>query len=98
VTPWWLCLAHHPQNGDTSGVADCLFACLTVTPVVLHCLFCTGGDRGGVADLINTIKSSKIPIICICNDKYSQVCSAGEALQMCQALEVVVMVCKHLLF
>jgi hypothetical protein len=32
-----------------------------------------GGDRGGVADLIATIKSSKIPIICICNDKYSQV-------------------------
>jgi replication factor C subunit 1 len=30
------------------------------------------GDRGGVADLINTIKMSKIPIICICNDKYVQ--------------------------
>lgn len=25
-----------------------------------------------MADLINTIKMSKIPIICICNDKYSQ--------------------------
>eukprot|EP00775_Hariotina_reticulata_P011005 gene11005-11159_t len=32
----------------------------------------SAGDRGGVADLINTIKMSKIPIICICNDKYSQ--------------------------
>ena len=32
----------------------------------------SGGDRGGVADLIQTIKNSKVPIICICNDKYSQ--------------------------
>lgn len=32
----------------------------------------SGGDRGGVADLISSIKSSHIPIICICNDKYSQ--------------------------
>jgi hypothetical protein len=31
-----------------------------------------GGDRGGVADLITTIKLSKVPIICICNDKYHQ--------------------------
>jgi hypothetical protein len=30
------------------------------------------GDRGGVQDLITTIKLSKIPIICICNDKYAQ--------------------------
>lgn len=32
----------------------------------------TAGDRGGVADLINTIKTTKIPIITICNDKYCQ--------------------------
>ncbi|KAG9156053.1 hypothetical protein Leryth_012117 [Lithospermum erythrorhizon] len=32
----------------------------------------SGGDRGGVADLIASIKISKIPIICICNDRYSQ--------------------------
>ena len=32
----------------------------------------SGGDRGGVADLIQTIKHSRIPVICICNDKYSQ--------------------------
>ncbi|XP_019197822.1 PREDICTED: replication factor C subunit 1 isoform X2 [Ipomoea nil] len=32
----------------------------------------SGGDRGGVADLIASIKASKIPIICICNDRYSQ--------------------------
>ena len=31
----------------------------------------SAGDRGGVADLIKTIGMSKIPIICICNDKYS---------------------------
>ncbi|KAG2453593.1 hypothetical protein HYH02_001811 [Chlamydomonas schloesseri] len=32
----------------------------------------SGGDRGGIQDLIDTIKRSKIPIICICNDKYNQ--------------------------
>lgn len=32
----------------------------------------SAGDRGGVADLILSIKMSKIPIICICNDRYSQ--------------------------
>ncbi|WCJ24375.1 Replication factor C subunit 1 [Euphorbia peplus] len=32
----------------------------------------SAGDRGGVADLIDSIKKSKIPIICICNDRYSQ--------------------------
>jgi replication factor C subunit 1 len=32
----------------------------------------SGGDRGGVQELITCIKLSKIPIICICNDKYNQ--------------------------
>lgn len=32
----------------------------------------SGGDRGGVQELIACIKISKIPIICICNDKYNQ--------------------------
>jgi len=32
----------------------------------------SAGDRGGVADLILTIKNSRVPIVCICNDKYSQ--------------------------
>ena len=31
-----------------------------------------GSDRGGIAELIKVIKSSKIPIICICNDRQSQ--------------------------
>lgn len=31
-----------------------------------------GGDRGGVSDLIDSIKSCKLPIICVCNDKYKQ--------------------------
>lgn len=31
----------------------------------------SAGDRGGVADLIKTIAQSKVPIIAICNDKYS---------------------------
>ena len=26
-------------------------------------------DRGGILELINTIKHSKIPVICICNDR-----------------------------
>ena len=32
----------------------------------------SGGDRGGVQELITCIKLSKIPIICICNDRYNQ--------------------------
>ena len=32
----------------------------------------SGGDRGGVSDLIQSIHRSKVPIICICNDKYNQ--------------------------
>lgn len=32
----------------------------------------SGGDRGGVNDLIQSIHRSKVPIICICNDKYNQ--------------------------
>lgn len=31
-----------------------------------------GSDRGGIAELIKVIKTSKIPIICICNDRQSQ--------------------------
>ena len=29
----------------------------------------SGGDRGGIAELIKVIKTSKVPIICICNDR-----------------------------
>lgn len=31
-----------------------------------------GSDRGGIAELIKVIKASKVPIICICNDRQSQ--------------------------
>ncbi|KAJ3025319.1 UNVERIFIED_CONTAM: hypothetical protein HDU68_007254 [Siphonaria sp. JEL0065] len=31
----------------------------------------SAGDRGGITELINIIKKSKIPIICICNDRQS---------------------------
>jgi replication factor C subunit 1 len=31
----------------------------------------SSGDRGGVAELIKIIKESKIPIICICNDRWA---------------------------
>ena len=29
-------------------------------------------DRGGIAELINLIKSTKVPVICICNDRNNQ--------------------------
>ena len=32
----------------------------------------SSSDKGGMTTLINTIKISKIPIICICNDRYNQ--------------------------
>lgn len=31
----------------------------------------SGGDRGGMAELIQLIRKTKIPIICICNDHSS---------------------------
>ena len=30
------------------------------------------GERGGISELIDTIKRTRIPIICVCNDRYSQ--------------------------
>jgi replication factor C subunit 1 len=32
----------------------------------------SSGDRGGVAAIINMVKSTKVPIICICNDRGSE--------------------------
>ena len=32
----------------------------------------SSGDRGGVAAIINMIKNTKVPIICICNDRSSE--------------------------
>ena len=32
----------------------------------------SSGDRGGVASIIQMIKNSKVPIICICNDRQSE--------------------------
>lgn len=31
----------------------------------------SSGDRGGITAIINLIKNTKIPIICICNDRQS---------------------------
>ena len=31
----------------------------------------SGSDRGGIAKLIQLLKKTKIPIICICNDRQS---------------------------
>ena len=33
---------------------------------------CGAGDRGGIAALIAMIKASKVPVICICNDRQSR--------------------------
>lgn len=30
------------------------------------------GDRGGVAELVALIKTSRVPVACLCNDKHSQ--------------------------
>jgi replication factor C subunit 1 len=31
----------------------------------------SSGDRGGITAIISMIKSTKVPIICICNDRSS---------------------------
>lgn len=49
-------------------VCGCLQLCLIMDEVDGM----SAGDRGGVPDLILTIKAAKLPIITICNDKYSQ--------------------------
>jgi replication factor C subunit 1 len=32
----------------------------------------SSGDRGGITAIISMIKSTKVPIICICNDRSSE--------------------------
>jgi replication factor C subunit 1 len=32
----------------------------------------SSGDRGGITAIIDMIKKTKVPIICICNDRQSQ--------------------------
>lgn len=31
----------------------------------------SSGDRGGITEIIRMIKDSKVPVICICNDRSS---------------------------
>jgi replication factor C subunit 1 len=31
----------------------------------------SSGDRGGITEIIMMIKNTKVPIICICNDRQS---------------------------
>ena len=50
-----------------------LFPCCLQTVLIMDEVDgMSAGDRGGVADLIQTIAKAKIPIIAICNDKYHQ--------------------------
>lgn len=37
----------------------------------------SASDRGGIQELIKLIKVSKVPIICICNDRQSQKVKGG---------------------
>ncbi|UPR05161.1 subunit 1 of replication factor C [Chloropicon primus] len=41
-------------------------------PIVImdECDGMSGSDRGGIGEVVDCIKNTKIPIICICNDKY----------------------------
>ena len=32
----------------------------------------SSGDRGGITEIIRMIKDSKVPVICICNDRFSE--------------------------
>lgn len=54
------------------------FALSQDTPATKACLIMdevdgmSAGDRGGVSELIDMIKKSRTPIICICNDSFSQ--------------------------
>jgi replication factor C subunit 1 len=32
----------------------------------------SSGDRGGITAIINLIKNSRVPIICICNDRQNE--------------------------
>jgi len=43
------------------------------------------GDRGGINQLINIIKNTKVPIICICNDRLSR--KLGSLANMCLDLK-----------
>ena len=54
----------------------------------------SAGDRGGVADLIQTLKGAKLPIICICNDKYNQ--KLKSLRNHCLELDYRYVPCKHL--
>ena len=75
-------LKHHRQlmrsvQGCGMVVRLAAVMCLTAA-LVQMCLIMdevdgmSAGDRGGAADLIQTLKGAKLPIICICNDKYNQ--------------------------
>jgi replication factor C subunit 1 len=37
----------------------------------------SSGDRGGITALISIIKKSRVPIICICNDRHSPKVKVG---------------------
>ena len=74
--------AHHVGEVWRSALVMTLLAAVLCPPLTHHamqmCLIMdevdgmSAGDRGGVADLIQTLKGAKLPIICICNDKYNQ--------------------------
>lgn len=64
------------QVGDITGSATLQFS--TTKAKMKRCIIMDevdgmgAGDRSGVSELIQMIKRSKVPIICICNDRQSQ--------------------------
>eukprot|EP00889_Picochlorum_renovo_P002572 jgi/Picre1/29602/NNA_004987.t1 len=64
---WKMCIymgeGHSMRKGKRQGKRLCL--------IMDEVDGMSAGDRGGVSDLIRTIAKSKVPIIAVCNDKYS---------------------------
>lgn len=57
---------------ESSPTAVVRHLCLQICLIMDEVDGMSGGDRGGVSELIQSIHRSKVPIICICNDKYNQ--------------------------
>jgi hypothetical protein len=56
------------EDGHYGEFKQCYGTCLVMDEVDGM----SAGDRGGVAELIQMIKTSRVPVICIANDGYNQ--------------------------
>ena len=59
---------------NTNALASAIGGIATQKSVIImdECDGLGPGDRGGIGAMINVIKQTKTPIICICNDFYNQ--------------------------